>query len=316
MQAITILESPSKEAESVGPLSDQGLFRPKNERRKRNLESQDLEDFFASPLQREIIEHEEKEKKDLKEISATEMSKSSSSSPLGIAQMADDVKPRQLTPSTKATLVDHPSSISGFDTCSDLSIPLVLDPSSGHFSTSFVIYITDSKQDGLYSMFFHNCFNYRHRSRSRGSRVPVNFHIDIEEKNTDSYLSAGEMPLPALYQMLAILFFLSGCFWVFILKKNGSEQVYRIHWIMAALVFLKSLSLFFHGINYTKIATNGIHMESWAILYYITHLLKGGLLFFTIGCKPCPSSSSCENPFFVVSVDWVRMGLCQAYSFK
>ena len=131
------------------------------------------------------------------------------------------------------------------------------------------------------------------------------------------------MPLPALYQMLSILFFLSGCFWVFILKKNGTEQVcktawpqilkiylqvFRIHWIMAALVFLKSLSLFFHGVrhkasnihcfrhdiklctklisccpvwlwsflqvNYTKIAANGIHEESWAILYYVTHLLK------------------------------------------
>ena len=59
--------------------------------------------------------------------------------------------------------------------------------------------------------------------------------------------------------------------------------------------------------NYTKIAANGIHEESWAILYYVTHLLKvlaslclnasiyaansvkksqqvfqGGLLFFTI----------------------------------
>ena len=62
------------------------------------------------------------------------------------------------------------------------------------------------------------------------------------------------MPLPALYQMLAIPFFLSGCFWVFILKKNGTEQVFRIHWIRAPLVFLKPLFLFFHGVNYTKMA--------------------------------------------------------------
>ena len=27
-------------------------------------------------------------------------------------------------------------------------------------------------------------------------------------------------------------------------------------------------------VNYTKIAANGIHEESWAILYYVTHLLK------------------------------------------
>ena len=118
-----------------------------------------------------------------------------------------------------------------------------------------MIYISDAKLEGLYSMFFHNCFNYVHHSNAE--RKAVDFTILIEEKNSDSYLSAGEMPLPALYQMLSILFFLSGCFWVFILKKNGSEQVFRIHWIMAALVFLKSLSLFFHGVNYNKIATNG-----------------------------------------------------------
>lgn len=87
------------------------------------------------------------------------------------------------------------------------------------------------------------------------------------------------MPLPALYLLMSVLFFLSGCFWVFILRKNGTEQVYRIHWLMAALVYLKSLSLFFHGVNYVKIETNGYHIETWAILYYITHLLKVSFCF-------------------------------------
>lgn len=44
--------------------------------------------------------------------------------------------------------------------------------------------------------------------------------MHIRESNRDNYLSAGEMPLPALYFMMALLFFLSGCFWVFILKKS------------------------------------------------------------------------------------------------
>lgn len=46
------------------------------------------------------------------------------------------------------------------------------------------------------------------------------FQIDIEEGNKKNFLSAGEMPLPELYFMMSLIFFLSGLFWVFLLKKS------------------------------------------------------------------------------------------------
>lgn len=118
------------------------------------------------------------------------------------------------------------------------------------------------------------------------------FKVDIEETNGGSYLSAGEMPLPALYFMMSILFCLSGLFWIFILKTSkyvlfflhlkivlimiflffNRHTVFKIHYIMAVLVFLKSLSLLFHAINFHFIQVKGEHVEAWAILFYITHL--------------------------------------------
>ncbi|NXQ08977.1 GP107 protein, partial [Vidua macroura] len=108
-----------------------------------------------------------------------------------------------------------------------------------------------------------------------------NIQIDITEKNPESYLSAGEIPLPKLYISMALFFFLSGTVWIHILRKRRND-VFKIHWLMAALPFTKSLSLVFHAIDYHYISSQGFPIEGWAVVYYITHLLKGALLFITI----------------------------------
>lgn len=132
------------------------------------------------------------------------------------------------------------------------------------------------REEGLYNLFFHSCPNY-----NSNTETVVNFQIEITERNVNSYLSAGDIPLPALFCMLSILFFLSGMFWVFLLKQS-KHPVFKIHYMMAVLVFLKAFSLAFHGINYHYIERLGFHLTTWAILFYVAHLLKGALLFVVL----------------------------------
>uniref|UniRef100_A0A182VT21 GOST seven transmembrane domain-containing protein n=1 Tax=Anopheles minimus TaxID=112268 RepID=A0A182VT21_9DIPT len=162
--------------------------------------------------------------------------------------------------------------------CSKLTLSLEekSDDMFKYYSFNFAIYIATKQEEGLYNLYFHSCPNY-----SPNSLYELNFNVDIEEKNSGNYLSAGEMPLPALYFMMSVLFFLSGLFWVFILRKS-KHPLFKIHYLMGVLVFLKSLSLMFHAINYHFIEVQGEHVEAWAILYYITHLLKGAVLIITI----------------------------------
>ncbi|NWU09289.1 GP107 protein, partial [Cephalopterus ornatus] len=145
-------------------------------------------------------------------------------------------------------------------------------------SSQFFFNISSDSQEGLYSLYFHKCV---------GKKGPANdqllFSLDVKitEKNPESYLSAGEIPLPKLYISMAMFFFLSGTVWIHILRKRRND-VFKIHWLMAALPFTKSLSLVFHAIDYHYISSQGFPIEGWAVVYYITHLLKGALLFITI----------------------------------
>jgi len=254
-------------AERDSQLSDSNMFGNKNTgREKRMTDDGDIDNFF---LTSDLDEIPVKRKVDNGDIVVNQ----------------DDIQDSSAVVELHQQVKAETGGVKG-DACSNVVIPIVkyTEGKLTKYRTSFIVKLSkenqiSSDQEGLYSMYFHNCYNFQKGFRHRSK---MNMTIDIIETNGESYLSAGEMPLPALYQMLSITFFLAGCFWIFILRKNGAEQVYRIHWIMASLIFLKSLSLFFHGVNYHMIATNGYHIETWAVLYYITHLLKGGLLFFTI----------------------------------
>lgn len=159
------------------------------------------------------------------------------------------------------------------------SLPLnreITNVSVSKYSGNFVVLIESKAEEGLYNLYFHNC-----RNTPTTSAVPVTIQISIEEKNGDNYLSAGEEPLPYMFGVLSVLFFGISIYWLHILRNNR-EFTYKVHYMMFTLAVLKSLDLMFQAVNFHFINRDGKPAESWEVLYYITHLLKGALLFTTI----------------------------------
>ncbi|XP_058842768.1 protein GPR107-like isoform X2 [Acipenser ruthenus] len=153
-----------------------------------------------------------------------------------------------------------------------------LQNKEGVYSFQFHFNVSTGDQQGLYSLYFHNCYS---KETKNNRQLKFSIEIDIEEKNPSSFLSAGEIPLPKLYLSMALFFFIIGTVWVHVLRQHRSD-VFKIHWLMSALPFTKSLSLVFHAIDFYYISNQGFPIEGWAVVYYITHLLKGALLFITI----------------------------------
>ncbi|KAK5873312.1 hypothetical protein PBY51_018362 [Eleginops maclovinus] len=152
---------------------------------------------------------------------------------------------------------------------------LALDKVNGSYNFSFHI-VFSLLAEGLYTLKFHYC-----RNKGPVIKLPYYFSVEVTEQNPGGYLSAAEIPLSRLYIGMAGVFFTAAMVWVYTLMKHR-YSVFKIHWLMAALAFTKSISLVFHSINYHFINTEGHPIEGWAVMYYITHLLKGALLFITL----------------------------------
>ncbi|XP_010862140.2 protein GPR108 [Esox lucius] len=154
-------------------------------------------------------------------------------------------------------------------------LTLDLHNTNGSYSFSFHLVI-GQLDEGLYNFNFHYCEN----SQPAVNRL-YTLNVEVIERNPGGFLSAAEIPLPRLYIGMAGVFFIISILWVYTLMKHR-YSVFKIHWLMAALCFTKSISLVFHSINYHFINTEGHPIEGWAVMYYITHLLKGALLFITL----------------------------------
>ncbi|KAG0419869.1 hypothetical protein HPB47_003818, partial [Ixodes persulcatus] len=225
-----------------------------------------------------------------------------------VVHQADASSAVQKAAATAETATQVPPKKQSSGRCDNVSLPLRRDIVDGVtvYSFQFEVNVDKEAYEGLYSLYFHNCYpspvGFTNSSANlsasdfflRGSRVAgtlpapaaltasgLPFQVVISERNEGSYLSAGEIPLPQVYFLMSVVFFVVGCYWIYVLRQRRQEA-YKIHFLMGLLVFVKSCSLLLHGINYHFISKDGSPIEAWAVLFYITHLLKGALLFITI----------------------------------
>ncbi|XP_041641214.1 protein GPR108-like [Cheilinus undulatus] len=193
-----------------------------------------------------------------------------------VETQAADPKPKvEPEGKTKPAVEDKKTDEKEFLLGKTKQLSLDLGRVNNSYNFSFHI-IVGELAEGLYSLKFHYCKN-----RLPGLKHPYSFTVEVTEKNPGGYLSAAEIPLSRLYIGMAGVFFTAALVWVYTLMKHR-YSVFKIHWLMAALAFTKSTSLVFHSINYHFINTEGHPIEGWAVMYYITHLLKGALLFITL----------------------------------
>jgi len=153
-----------------------------------------------------------------------------------------------------------------------------------------------AEEQGLYILYYSVCYTKTHEDdatrnkNKKKSAVSIKSSISLDlsmynmEGGNTSYLTAGDMPLPKMYLVFALLY--SGCFYVWFrfLQQRGSSSsssVKQIHHLMSVLCIVKAVTLFSESARYHYIRISG-SAEVWTTIYYCFEFLKGTMLFTVI----------------------------------
>ena len=95
--------------------------------------------------------------------------------------------------------------------------------------------------------------------------------------------SCQRLSMPCL-QVMFVLFAVVGAMWGLVLARQRAHA-HRLHYLMAALVAFKALTLLSQAGMYQLIRSTG-HPEGWNVAFYIFNFLRG-ILFFTVSGGSC-----------------------------
>lgn len=128
------------------------------------------------------------------------------------------------------------------------------------------------KEPGYYHLYFSNCVESTH----------TNFKLKTMQYNVDGkgnrvYLPTGLAVLPTWYFLVLLGAVGLMSVWSYMLYKN-IDFVRSIHWLMAAVLFFKIITLFCEVFMQHSLKTNGMH-NSWFAVFYIFNFIKGMLMF-------------------------------------
>lgn len=156
-------------------------------------------------------------------------------------------------------------------------------------------YTFKEDEAGLYFLMYQVCPSTKEAATAEiRSSFEIDFHyLNRDKLGLDSFLTAGDMPLPTIYLYFFFSYLFCAVIWILNIRgiQRGREgcfaaagerpKIYPIHHLMSALIVLKTLTVLFESVRYHYIRLTG-HAEFWTVVYYGLSFLKGTFLFTVI----------------------------------